>query len=243
MVARRQTGAYGRQGRAWSSPEGGLYFSFILDPLHAHPHEVQRISQLPSLSLVMSLGVRFALSSMASDDSIKIKWPNDIVVVRPDMPLGHYAKICGISLEAVQGKLCCGVGINVFRPDGPLEGSPDQAPARAYDLAYLEDLVPSLADASNRQLVLDDLLARLLDSIERAYAQWLEMGIEAFIRRYDDALFNLGQYVMLDTIDGKLLHEGKVLGVSEAGELLLETADGETIRVASGEVHTRAPSV
>lgn len=30
LRARRQTGGYGRQGRAWASPEGGLYLSLLL---------------------------------------------------------------------------------------------------------------------------------------------------------------------------------------------------------------------
>ena len=32
VSARRQTGGYGRQGRTWASPEGGLYLSLLLRP-------------------------------------------------------------------------------------------------------------------------------------------------------------------------------------------------------------------
>ena len=48
--ARRQTGGYGRQGRAWASPEGGMYLSLLLRP-DVPP------AQLPTLSLVTGLAV------------------------------------------------------------------------------------------------------------------------------------------------------------------------------------------
>lgn len=73
----RQTGAYGRRGNAWSSPEGGLYLSVLL-----RPEEVpaERLSTLP---LIAGLAVRDALASLVTSDQarrIKVKWPNDVVV-------------------------------------------------------------------------------------------------------------------------------------------------------------------
>ena len=242
VVARQQTGGYGRQGRAWTSPEGGLYFSFILDPLHAHPSMSRTMADLPSLSLVMSLGVQTALARLVDGDIVKIKWPNDIVVVTSGMPAGSFAKLCGISLEAVQGKLCCGVGVNAFRPIGADQASPSHAAGHPYALAYLEDIASNDFDRADRDGALRDLLAIVLASVEWAYSQWLETGIEPLVLRYNGLLFNIGQQVMLDTIDGKLLYEGEVLGVNDTGQLLLKTAAGETVPVASGEVHTRTPS-
>lgn len=72
----RQTGAYGRRGNAWSSPEGGLYLSVLLRP----EAPVERLSTLP---LVAGLAVRDALASLVTSDQarrIKVKWPNDVVV-------------------------------------------------------------------------------------------------------------------------------------------------------------------
>lgn len=72
----RQTGAYGRRGNVWSSPEGGLYLSVLLRP----DAPVERLSTLP---LVAGLAVRDALASLVTSDQarrIKVKWPNDVVV-------------------------------------------------------------------------------------------------------------------------------------------------------------------
>ena len=56
--ARCQSGGYGRQGRTWASPEGGLYLSLLLRP-HVPP------AQLPTLSLVAGLAVREAAVALA----------------------------------------------------------------------------------------------------------------------------------------------------------------------------------
>ncbi|MBQ3106698.1 MAG: biotin--[Eggerthellaceae bacterium] len=75
VCARTQTGGYGRQGRVWVSPEGGLYLSLLLRP--QVPAE-----QLSMLSLVVGVAVRRACVSLVgetSSDGILLKWPNDVV--------------------------------------------------------------------------------------------------------------------------------------------------------------------
>ena len=72
----RQTGGYGRQGRTWASPEGGLYLSLLLRPRVPS-------AQLPTLSLVTGLAVREAVAAVADGsaaESVLIKWPKDVVV-------------------------------------------------------------------------------------------------------------------------------------------------------------------
>ena len=83
--ALRQTGGYGRQGRAWASPEGGLYLSLLLRP------RVEAVV-LPTLSLVAGLAVRRAAAELLPPDAgetVLVKWPNDLVVstaCRPPEP-------------------------------------------------------------------------------------------------------------------------------------------------------------
>ncbi len=142
--ALRQTAGYGRQGRTWSSPVGGMYVSCLL-----RPHVPA--SQLPTLSLVAALSVRRIVAGLTSGQAkIAVKWPNDIVVAlsaRQDNAscqgdaasctvqdasqnmtedTAGYAKLCGISLEAHRGGICVGIGMNVFSPpegaDTPLVG-------------------------------------------------------------------------------------------------------------------------
>ena len=98
VSALRQTAGYGRQGRTWESPYGGLYQSFLLRP------QVPA-SEMPTVALMAALAVRDALlglidrlqgggsdvqvpyeisaTARAAAETIRVKWPND--VVRVDM--------------------------------------------------------------------------------------------------------------------------------------------------------------
>lgn len=76
--ARRQVAGYGRQGRAWASPEGGLYCSLLLRPS-------VDLAALPTLSLVVGIAVRRAVVSLIdvpAAQAIQIKWPNDVVLAQ-----------------------------------------------------------------------------------------------------------------------------------------------------------------
>lgn len=235
FAAQRQTAGYGRQGRSWSSPEGGLYFSFILDPLDAHPEAGKTLADLPAVSLVMSLSIQAGLVAFTRNDAIKIKWPNDIVVGEG----ANYAKLCGISLEMVGRKLCCGVGVNVSRPSADAEAQ-QEAPSAAYGVAYLQELrCDPRTDERVEASPFVRLLSLVLRSVMQVYQRWLQDGIESLITRYNDLLFNVGSEVVLEAIDGKTLYEGEVLGVDATGELLLKTPTSNIVRAASGEVHTR----
>lgn len=76
-----QTGGYGRQGRTWVSPEGGLYFSVLLRPS-------VRITALPSLSPAVAVACCRAFRNLLPADayeSLRIKWPNDIIIAPEPM--------------------------------------------------------------------------------------------------------------------------------------------------------------
>ena len=91
--AYRQTGGYGRQGRAWESPRGGMYESILLRP------QVD-MRELPTLALVVALAVRRALASLVVEDQarrIRIKWPNDVVLVGGDFGVDY--STCGTAPE------------------------------------------------------------------------------------------------------------------------------------------------
>ncbi|WP_165247262.1 biotin--[acetyl-CoA-carboxylase] ligase [Adlercreutzia sp. ZJ141] len=137
--ALRQTGGYGRQGRAWLSPFGGMYQSLLLRP------RVPAV-QLPTLSLVVGLGVRDALAGLVSAERaqrIKVKWPNDVVYVPHSGQSAEqsltFQKLCGISLEAHAGGVCVGIGVNVV--------SPERAACAGYSLKHAA-CAGHLADSS-----------------------------------------------------------------------------------------------
>ena len=69
IVAEEQTKARGRYGRAWYSPKGGLWVTYVMKGVNA---EI-----IPNLTLANALAIREALSKFVE---AKIRWPNDVVI-------------------------------------------------------------------------------------------------------------------------------------------------------------------
>ena len=264
-TALQQKGGYGRQGRAWESPVGGLYTSFALRPSVS-------FQQMPLLSLVASLAVVHALSGKCEEGELAIKWPNDV--------LYRGGKIAGISLEAVAGGICIGVGINVF-PQKDVFSEPGKHELGKYKLSYVceESTVGTVEDAgvercqglttatgqhqeiparqhqaleayadqhqdlsTSQRQVMQSLITRLLEEVKNAYLLWCAQGFAPFLEEYRSRMAFLGSYVKLETVDGNPFAEGELCGVNEEGLLLVRAANGEVIRAASGEVHVTALS-
>lgn len=103
VVADRQTAGRGRLGRKWLSQEGGLYFSFLLNP-----KEFKDLIQLP---LVLGLSLSESLEELGI--KTQIKWVNDLYLNRK--------KVAGILCELCGEKLIVGIGINVNQREIPEE--------------------------------------------------------------------------------------------------------------------------
>ena len=70
VVADVQTQGRGRKGRAWESPEGGLWFSLLLRPAFT-PGEAAALTNVTAVGLCRGLMYYPGLGA-------KIKWPNDL---------------------------------------------------------------------------------------------------------------------------------------------------------------------
>ncbi len=216
VTALYQSGGYGRQGRAWASPVGGLYTSFALCP------NISR-GDVPSLSLVLSLAVRDALLVQVPSLDVQVKWPNDVLCAGE--------KICGISLEAGVGGVCVGVGINVFHP---LE---EETPSGKYRKAYLLGEQVSGALTGLQRATMVEVLSALLCQVEARYQGWRAFGFSAYKQEYESLLAYKACHVTMDTIDGAHLLEGTIHSVDEQGRLLIKTHEEDLVPAASGEVH------
>ncbi len=123
VVARRQEAGRGQWRRVWKSPEGGLYFSFLLRPGTS-------ADEWPAMSPAIAADVREALIGHFGIDpaAIRVKLPNDIVCDR--------GKLCGIVLEAFDGDcVVVGIGVNVLPPAEPIVTDGRNVPAYAVELA------------------------------------------------------------------------------------------------------------
>jgi len=84
IVAKEQTGGYGRKGNFWYSPKGGLYFSVILPKTKIE--DLQILTILAAFCVAKILKEDFKLEPF-------IKLPNDVYV--------NGKKICGILTENI----------------------------------------------------------------------------------------------------------------------------------------------
>lgn len=225
-----QTGGYGRQGRLWTSPKGGLYQSVLLRP-------TRDIASMPTLGFVMALSIRAAILRLAAlpPDALKVKWPNDV--------MAGDKKIAGISMEATAGGICLGMGVNVFRPANPHELLTD---AR-YEPAFFEDLALGQTDGGLINFgngysfgTKKEAIAAVGDAVLSAFGQcypvWLEKGFDPFMDEYKECSYLQGKRVRMQLLNGNVIVEGTVVGIDDSAQLLVD--DGAEIRsVNSGEAH------
>lgn len=229
--AYEQTAGYGRQGRVWKSPRGGMYESVLLRP------QVDA-AQLPTLALVAALAVRHALASLVTDDQaalIAVKWPNDVVVLDTDAAHGAtYQKLAGISSEVHQGAVCIGIGVNV-NPPIDLDAAMAMTDGAKNAPIYLTELGYGMTCefTSHIDIVGDAVLAELGE----AYQRWVREGFAAFIDEFNDVSMLRGRHVRMENLFGDIACEGTVVGMDASGRLEVRQADGSTQAVSSGEVH------
>ncbi|MBI5230546.1 MAG: biotin--[acetyl-CoA-carboxylase] ligase [Coriobacteriales bacterium] len=208
VLASRQTSGRGRLGRSWESPKGGVYFSLIARPTIP-------VAEAVSLPLAACLGIAEGLDSLGAHASVK--WPNDLEL--------EGGKLAGILMEMSAEADCVawviiGVGINVLRPDEPIERA-----------AYLESSVPGLP--------LSQVAAVAVDGIRSAIAEAGSAGFASMRGRYERRFVALGHEVVLTNPDGTLVAEGIARGIDEVGRLVVARDDGELI-VSSGDLSLRA---
>lgn len=239
VTAKSQTGGYGRRGNRWSSKPGGLYLSFLLRP-NVSPKNLQ------TLSLISAIAVRRTIASFMSEagcearsglrterdrgvgfcrDFVKIKWPNDVVIMTPSASASAaFQKICGISVEQKAGAVCVGIGINIEHNDDSVEGKRNKP-------IFLHDLV-----SADRRPSVDDVRERLITQFGDVYDAWIENGFEVFRGEFMEHFALEGFKIRIDD-SGKEAIKCEVLDVNGNGHLIVRPEGASELReIAAGTV-------
>ena len=127
VLARTQTGGRGRLGRSFSSPEGGVYISFLL------PYSEK-------LTAMACVAVRRTILRVCGK-KCGIKWVNDIIY--------EGKKVCGILAQGCGDRAVVGIGIN-YRTDMSL--LPPEVRAIASSLYRPDEESPSMEEFTERLL-------------------------------------------------------------------------------------------
>lgn len=231
FVARAQTAGRGRRGRAWLVEPGctlafSMLWTFPVDP-----------AALSGLSLAVGVGIQRALTDPALG-ALKpgfrtgLKWPNDILVRRPD---GSDAKAGGILIESVlrrtvQGEremaVVIGVGLNCL-------------PSAAIEAAVMDQPIVALADiyATPERLQPEALLPIVLRALQQTLRQFAVGGFAALRDAWLAAHLWQGAAVRISEA-GTAVLDGELRGVDTDGALCIATPAGME-RVITGDVSLR----
>lgn len=213
VVAARQRKGRGRQSRAWSSPEGGLFMSVVLRPNPSLP-------ALSALPLVMGLAVAETLREEYGVPA-ELKWPNDVLV--------RGRKVAGVLCESSFGphadcRVVVGIGINAnLGPTDLPEG--------------VRETATSLSVETGRAVRIPALAACVYDRVLRRYCAFIREGFEEILPAITRMLVYTGEKVKVITPCGIIL--GKMLGIDLEGKLILELPDGKRKSISAGDVTLR----
>ncbi|NEU56323.1 biotin--[acetyl-CoA-carboxylase] ligase [Halorussus sp. MSC15.2] len=225
VLADEQTGSRGRLDREWSAPSGGVWASVVLRPDLPPAHA-------PALTLAAAV----ATTDAAREAGVpaEIKWPNDVLVGNEGERGGR--KLAGILTE-MEGEadrvswVVVGVGVNA-------NVSTDDLPEGATSIEA------EVGDIDRRAFV-----QRLLERFDELRAD-PEKAVEAWRERSA----TLGQRVRVETgvaqsatddergdreSTGELV--GEAVDVAFPGALVVETDDGERVRVHAGDCEHLRP--
>jgi BirA family biotin operon repressor/biotin-[acetyl-CoA-carboxylase] ligase len=162
------------------------------------------------------------IDSSKTGEPARIKWPNDVVFVRPpDAPGESLAKLAGILAEGrpQEGWAVLGVGLNVA--------------VRLEELSA--ELRGTAATLGESPAAIEPTLARLLATLERRLAEPTEALLEAYRAR--DAL--RGREIEWGPHGTGRVGHGRAEGIDGEGRLVVALPGGGHTTLDAGEVHLR----
>ena len=212
IMARRQTAARGRRGRAWVSPEGNFAATLVMRPAGDPAAAALR-------SFVAALALADALRDLCGPGvTIALKWPNDVLL--------NGGKLAGILLESAglgqsNPVLCIGIGVNLIAAPDAAMVEPGATPP-----------VSLLGETGLRVTP-----EAFLDALAPAYAQWeatlTEQGFSPLREAWLSHAARLGEVIKART--GSLTREGVFETIDAAGNLILRMSDGR-VAIPAAEV-------
>ena len=206
VLTGHQLAGRGRGSNTWWSDRGALTVTFVL-PVEEHlaPHQVP---------LIAGLAVRAAAAELAGDESIQLKWPNDL--------LHRGRKLAGLLCERVDKADLMGLGLNV-------NVDPANAPTA------LRDRITSLSHITGKPLDMTHVLATVARHVHVLLARRDEHTFAQLLREYDRHHALIGRRVTVTGTGENGPVSGRCEGLDRHGRLLLRHR-GNLQRVIAGEV-------
>tara|TARA_Y100000766_G_C18742576_1_gene524375 strand:+ start:42 stop:845 length:804 start_codon:yes stop_codon:yes gene_type:complete len=210
-LAEQQIAGRGRNNRKWISPHGkNIYLSLGWKSTLLH-------SQLEGLSLAVATSLISSLKEFTSSN-LKIKWPNDLLI--------NKKKISGILIETTDSEIgldvVIGIGINVHM---------DKSEGSEIDQSW-----GNLEENPLHKLDRNEIIVSIISKMYELFKDYPNSGFKKYHHVFET--HNLLKDKLCKVNVDKETYEGKVLGVNDLGELLLEK-NGEIQHLRYGEVSIR----
>ena len=200
ILAREQTAARGRRGRAWRAPRGNLSSTLVFRPDDPPERAALR-------SFVAALALYDAVVAVTGrSGGLALKWPNDVLM--------NGGKLAGILLESSgQGgtvsHLAIGIGVN-------LSAAP---PADQVEPGAVRPV--SLISESGVAVTPDDFLTELAAAFAQHEAQFQTMGFGPIRTAWLDRAARLGQEITARTTTSETT--GRFETIDNDGNLVLRS--------------------
>jgi BirA family biotin operon repressor/biotin-[acetyl-CoA-carboxylase] ligase len=182
-----------------------MYYSVLLKPPFPS-------SRWFGLSFIACLAIRDVIASYLTDQTIGLKWPNDVVIA-------GRGKLCGILMEVVGDNLIVGTGVNIT-PIAPLADAPFK-PVAMDDFGETSVAPHALATAYQTQLA-------------RRYAAYVETGFTPVRSEWLSHCVHRRQVMTVHLAATAI--SGVFADLGEDGTLHLLADDGTTHHISTGDV-------
>ncbi len=208
-MAFRQDAGRGRGNNSWTSPDGGLYFSILLEKAKNRP--------ATDLAFLGGVAIADALSELKPySGELTLKWPNDVLI--------GGKKVAGLLAELEGGShVILGVGVNVSTAASDL---------RAVSAKFPPGVVNSFAGVKTTP---EKLAKSLVARLAHLYDWYGEDGFEAIRERWLGHCPWVGRQIQVSTEPGKFFWS-TFTGIDGDGALVLTDAEGKSQTLLSAEI-------
>ena len=210
VLANFQTKGRGRQNRNWEAPKNSsIFISIVLKP-----NSENNLGWIP---LLIGLSLHKSLEA-ETRKNIKIKWPNDLVLVENNQEF----KFAGILIEKINNLVIAGIGINFDQERNELPVS---------NASSLKEILQSpLSKEAVIAAFLTELSARWLE--ENNASTW---PTPSLVRDYKINCITLNKKIEAQLPGGEVI-EALAVDISQTGEIVVQT-DGGTRSLSSADIH------
>lgn len=199
-LADDQMNGRGQYAKKWvTEPGRNLTFTLCFTPSHKERFHVLTLAT--ALAIVRQIESELGLQAT-------IKWPNDVRI--------GGKKVAGLLTETVFNgnraeRVLIGIGLNLNQTEFP---------------EALHGKATSLCNAAGAELDREKFLASLLSRIEYEYGRWHKKSND-LLKEINQMLEGYGKWIGLEVEGEQWLESYKLIGINEAGKLLVVNDDGD----------------